>query len=134
VSEANVEIVRRMIDAYNAGDLDAMVSFYTPNVVAVPDASLFPEAGVLHGREEWRGFLKETAMAWVTPQYGTSDLFALDDGRVVHRGDWGGEGVASGIELASGITGIYTIRDGQISKVMFFFDHADALKAVGLAE
>ncbi len=134
MSRENVELVRRMIAAYNAGALDAMVSFYAPNVVAIPDASRFPEAGVLHGPDEWRAFLKEISMAWVTPHYGTSDLFALDDGRVLHRGDWGGQGVPSGIELASGITGIYTIRDGQISRVEFFFDHDQALKAVGLAE
>ncbi len=129
-----MELVRRMIGAYNAGDLDAMVSFYAPNVVAIPDASLFPEAGVLGGLEEWRGFLNEISVAWVTPQYGTSDLFALDDDRVLHRGDWGGQGVASGIELASGITGIYTICDGQITRVVFFFDQDAALKSVGLAE
>src|SRR6266566_5217667 len=104
MAQENVELVRRMLDAYNAGDLDTMVSFYTPDVEALPDASVFPEAGPLHGREEWRAFLDESARAWVTPQYGTNDLFALDDGRVVHRGEWGGEGLTSGIELASGIT------------------------------
>ena len=88
----------------------------------------------MHGREEWRAFLDETGTAWVTPQYGISELFAVDDSRVVHRGDWGGEGATSRIALASSITGIYTIRDGQIASVVFFFDHDKALEAVGLAK
>jgi ketosteroid isomerase-like protein len=134
VSQENVEIVKRMLDAYNVGNLDTMVGFYTPDVDAFPDASVFPESGPLHGREDWRAWLDQSGAAWTTPQYGISELFAVDDGRVVHRGDWGGVGVTSGIALASSITGIYTIRDGQISRAEYFFDHAEALKAAGLEE
>ena len=54
--------------------------------------------------------------------------------RVVARADWGGRGQASGIDLRSSLTGIYTVREGQITKVEFFFDHAQALEAVGLSE
>jgi ketosteroid isomerase-like protein len=129
-----VEIVKRMLDAYNAGDIDTMLSFYSADLEALPDASLFPEAEPLHGLEEWRAWLQEAGSAWVTPQYGISELFAVDDGRVVHRGNWGGEGATSRIALASGITGIYTMRDGQISRAEYYFDHDEALKAVGLGE
>jgi ketosteroid isomerase-like protein len=132
VSQENVEIVKRSLDAYNAGDIDTMLSFYSTEIEARPDASVFPEAGPVHGLEEWRAWLEEVGSAWVTAQYGISELFAVDDGRVVHRGKWDGEGATSGIALDSSITGIYTIRDDQISRVEFFFDHANALQAVGL--
>jgi ketosteroid isomerase-like protein len=36
--------------------------------------------------------------------------------------------------MRSSLTGIYDVRDGQIVKVKFFFDHAEALKAAGLSE
>jgi ketosteroid isomerase-like protein len=132
MSQENVEIVRQVIDAYNAGDLDLMLSFHAPNVEAIPDASVFPEATPRHGREEYRAFLGEISTTWIKPEYGISELFMVDDGRVVHRGDWGGEGVSSGIELASTLTAIYTISEGNVSSVVFFFDHAEALEAVGL--
>jgi ketosteroid isomerase-like protein len=132
VAEENVEIVRGSIDAYNVGDLDLMLSFYAADVAATPDASVFPEAGTRYGHQEYRSWLEEHNTAWVKPHYGISEMFMVDDGRVVHRGEWGGEGVASGIELTSSITGIYTIREGQISSVVWFFDHAQALEAVGL--
>ena len=48
--------------------------------------------------------------------------------------DRGGVGATSGIETTSSITGIFTIRDGLISRVEYFFDHDEALKAVGLEE
>jgi ketosteroid isomerase-like protein len=133
VSEANVEIVKRATDAYNTGDIDALMSFYAPDVEVFPDASVFPEAGPLHGREDCRRWLEEIAMAWVNAQNVTREVFAVGGDRVVHRGDWGGEGVASGIETTSSVTGIFTIRDGVISRVEYFFDHDKALKAVGLA-
>jgi ketosteroid isomerase-like protein len=134
MSQDNVDVVRRMIEAYNAGDLDTMVALYAPDVEALPDKSVFPEAGPLHGRDEFRAWLDQIGAAWSAPHYGISELFAIDDGRVLHRGDWGGEGASSGIHLASGITGVYAVRDGQVSRVEFFFDHAEALRAVGLGE
>jgi ketosteroid isomerase-like protein len=54
--------------------------------------------------------------------------------RVVARADWGGRGRASGIDLRSSLTSISTVRDGRIVKIEWFFDHAQALEAVGLSE
>jgi ketosteroid isomerase-like protein len=129
-----VELVIHATDAYNAGDMDATMSFYTPDLEALPDASVFPDAGPVHGRREFMSWLQDIDTAWVEAKWVASEVFALDDGRVVYRGDWGGEGLASGIEIASSITGVFTIRDGQISRVEYFFDHGKALKAVGLEE
>ena len=50
------------------------------------------------------------------------------------RTDWGGKGRASGIDLRSDLTTIFTVRDGQFTKIEFFFDHAQALEAAGLSE
>jgi len=48
--------------------------------------------------------------------------------------DWGGRGRVSGIDLRSSLTSILTIQDGRIVKIEWFFDHAQALEAVGLSE
>jgi ketosteroid isomerase-like protein len=53
---------------------------------------------------------------------------------VVSRTDWGGKGRASGIDLRASLSSIITVRDGQITKIEFFFDHAQALEAAGLSE
>jgi ketosteroid isomerase-like protein len=40
----------------------------------------------------------------------------------------------SGIETYSSITGVFTVREGQISRVEFYFDHDRALAAAGLED
>jgi len=60
-----------------------------------------------------------------------SDFIDAAD-RVVVRVDWrgAGHGPESNLEL----TGVYTVRNGKIRTIEFFWDHAEALEAVGLSE
>jgi ketosteroid isomerase-like protein len=128
-----VSLVQAANDAYNAGQLDAAVEFYAADVEVLPDASVFPEAGVLLGREDFRRWTDEINSAWRTVGWRTTEVFAVDVDRVLHRGDWGGEGAASGIETYSGVTGVFTVRAGQISRAEYHLEHDKALKAVGLS-
>ena len=51
-----------------------------------------------------------------------------------HSRRLGREGIASGVEVYQDLSAIFTVRDGQISKVEYFFGHDRALEAVGLSE
>jgi ketosteroid isomerase-like protein len=132
MSDENVELVMAAFDAYNSGDIDAAMSFFAPDVEAFPDASVFPEARPLHGREDLKRFFEEAGTAWVNDRNIVREAIAVEDGRVLLRYDWGGEGVGSGIEIFSSLSSIWTTRDGLISHVEWFFDHDKALEAVGL--
>jgi ketosteroid isomerase-like protein len=134
MSQENVELVLAHVAAYNAGDIDAWAEFLTPDVEAFPDASAFPEPGPLVGRDEYRVWLEEIQTPWRKPRWQTAEVRAVGTDVVLHRGDWGGEGAASGIETHSSITGVFTIRGGQISRIVFYFDHDRALKSTGVEE
>ena len=134
MSDTNVDLLLAGVDAYNAGDLDALMELWTPDIEVFPDASVFPEADPLRGRDEYRRWLEEANSAWISARNDTIEAFALGADRVLHRGQWGGEGAASGLYTTASITDIWTIRDGQIARVEYFFDHDQALKAVGLEE
>ena len=67
-------------------------------------------------------------------RYELSEVFAVGADRVLARGEWGGQGEASGIETYSSLTTVWTVRHGKISRTEFFFDHDEALEAVGLRE
>src|SRR6476469_2865846 len=107
MSQENVEIVMAFFDAYGDGDLDAVMSFFAPDVQAFPDASVFPEADPLRGREDLKRWFEETASAWVNPRAVVREATVVEDGRVLVRFAWGGEGVASGIETTSSFTGVH---------------------------
>ena len=132
MSAENVELVLAAVDAYNAGDLDALMELCAPDIEVFPDASVFPEADPLRGRDEYRRWLEEANSAWISARNDTIEAFALRGDRVVHRGEWGGEGAASGVETVSSVTSIWTVRNGQITSGEYYFDHHQALKAAGL--
>jgi ketosteroid isomerase-like protein len=133
MSRESVNLVLAFHTAYNAREVDAAVDLCAADVAVFPDASVFPEGGVV-GRNEYRAFLEETWSAWKSCSAKVEEVLDVEDGRVLIRGDWGGIGIASGVESYRSLNSIYTVRDGQISKVEYFFDHAKALEAVGLSE
>ena len=129
-----MELVLAGIEAYAKGDLDATLALCAPDVEVFPDRTVFPEAEPLRSRDAYRRWLEEVASAWVRVEVEVREVFALPDGRVVLREDSGGLGRSSGLRTSSNITGIFTLRSGLLTRVEWHFDHAEALKAVGLEE
>ena len=134
MSQENVELIRAAVAKYNAGDFDAHLALYAPDAEWVPDASRFPEETPPHGHDEIRRFIEGTGDGFLNLRYELNDVFAVGADRVLARGEWGGQGEASGIETYSSLTTVWTVRDGEILRTEFFFDHDEALKAAGLSE
>src|SRR3954454_14696665 len=134
MSQANVEIVRRTIEAYIDGPREAYYDLMAEDIEICPDVSRWPEAKPFRGREEFRRFNAEIDRDWEGgARAEIKEVFAVDE-RVVVRTDWGGKGRSSGIDLLSNLSAIFTVRDGQITKIEYFFDHAKALEAAALSE
>jgi ketosteroid isomerase-like protein len=132
VPKANVDVVRRFHAAYDAADFELMLNLCTVDVRFSPDAAVFPEADSMVGREPVKSFIVGTTLAWAQARYPIDEATEVGDDRVLIRGAWGGKGVASGVEMVSSLSAIYTLQQGRIAKADYFFDHADALKAVDL--
>jgi ketosteroid isomerase-like protein len=133
MSQTNVELVLASIDAYNAGDIDACIDFFAPDIEVIQDASIAMYSP-LHGRHEYRDFIETMNSAWIDTRWAAIETYAVGADHVLNRADWSGEGAASGIKTHMIITSLYTVRDGQIARLEYYFDHDKALKAVGLAE
>ena len=126
-----MEIVRAASQAWNAGHMDAFAALHDPDVMLRPEKN-WPEPGPYMGRETVMGFysrLRDTFDAdTVEP---TSDFRHAAD-RVVARWIWHGQG--HGPESNMEVTIIYTVRNGKVHEIEFFWDHAEALEAAGLSE
>jgi ketosteroid isomerase-like protein len=131
MSQENVEIVRAFFEVWNAGDMDAFRELYDPDVI-VRTVADWPEQGPHVGRE--------AAMRWFEQGREAFDADALEPisdfieaaDHVVVRQIWRGAGY--GPESNMEMTNVITVRKGRIVYQEFFWDHAEALETLGLAE
>jgi|SRR4051812_36187557 len=131
MSQENVANVRAAFEAWNAGDMDALRESYDPGITWRPPQG-WPEPGPYVGRETVMRQLEQMRETWDADTLEPiSDLIDAAD-RVVVRIIW--RGVGHGPESNIELTGVYTVRKGRISAIEFFWDHAEALEAVGLRE
>ena len=131
MSQENVDIVRAGFAAWNAGDMDAFRDLYHPDAI-MRTAEGWPEPGPYFGRDAVMrefGQLRETWDADALEVIG--DFIHVAD-HVVLRFVWRGAGY--GPEANMEFTGVFTVRKGRVIAVEFFWDHAEALEAVGLSE
>jgi ketosteroid isomerase-like protein len=134
MSQGDVDLVLAFHAAYNAREVGAAVELCAIDVKVSPDVSRFPEASPFVGNEALENFLEETWLAWSSGSVRPEEVLDVEDGRVLVRAQWSGTGGTSGVEMSMSLSGIYTIQDSRISSIRWYFDHDDALKAVGLAD
>jgi len=129
VSQENVEVVRAAFDAWNAGDMAALREMYDPDITWRPQEN-WPEPGPYIGRDAVMRQLSQMRETWDADTLDPiSDLIDMGE-RVAVRVIWRGAG--HGPESNIEVTGVYTVRNGRIVGIEFFWDHAEALKAAGL--
>ena len=126
-----MERERQAAEAWNAGDMGRFGDLYDPHVV-VRWAEGWPD-----GLEPIMG--REAVMRQWEQQRGafdadTAELVEIVDlgDRVVVRLIW--HAVGRGPDLRIETTYIATVRNGKTILVEYFWDHKEALKALGLEE
>ena len=129
MSQQNVEIVRRLLEACNRRDWDAMLETGDPEIEIVTLMS-----GTYRGHAGWRQVVEQMAEEVSGFQFVPEDLIDVGQDRVVAVTRWVGTGRTSGIALSQTIGLVYTFRDGLVVRQESFRNRAEALKAVGLKE
>jgi ketosteroid isomerase-like protein len=131
MSQENVEIVQAAFAAWNRGDMDALRELYHPDVIMLVTDN-WPEPGPFVGRDavmhQHERFREPYDSDWFEPI--TSARHIAD--RVVVKAIW--HGVGQGPETKLEWTVVYGVRSGTIRFLELFWDHAEALEAVGLSE
>jgi ketosteroid isomerase-like protein len=131
MSQENLEVVRRLFETWNAGDMDAFRALYDPDVV-VRTVADWPEPGPYVGREAYMRFSEQLRDTWnVETLVPIGDFIDAGD-RVAVRYIWRGAG--HGPDLNMELTLVFTMRKGRVFYQEFFWDHEEALEAAGLSE
>jgi ketosteroid isomerase-like protein len=126
MSEQNVEVVKRGLEAWNRDDFDIWIGAYDPEVEWTALMEVYRgHAGV---RQAWESFKADMQ---VTVRF--DDVRDLGES-VLALGEIEGTGRTTGLNVTNEIAQLFTFRDGKIVKVRDFASHAEALEAAGLLE
>jgi ketosteroid isomerase-like protein len=129
MSQENVEIVRRLIQAFNERD-DQTVASLLDDEAEFESLTLQTYKGKA-GLLEYRRNLDE---AWSEWRLEADRFLPAGPERVVHLHRVVGRGRGSDLAVSEDIAIIWTLRGGRVVRGKAFRDQEDALKAVGLAE
>ncbi len=135
MSQENVEIVRRVSDAYNRRDVGAMLDELHPEIEWHPwlQLQLGGGATVYRGHQGVQRGIRELEEAFSEIQAEQSEIRDLGE-RVVAIGHHRGRGKESGAITESPLAWIVEFKSGKVIRVREYLDPKEALEAVGLSE
>jgi len=132
MSRENVELVRRMYDAYARADFGLGLSFLDSEIEFSQPVQE-PGGGTYHGHE---GVVQAFA-SWTAPwdDYRVDVEELIDFGEhVLARTLHHGRGKGSGVEVEQRIFQVWTLRDGKVARARMYYTEAEAIEAVELRE
>ena len=136
MSQENVEVVRRIYEAYNRGDIEGMLALADPppEFEFVPSGVLIPDLSrVQRGPEGLRRLAEVFSGEFDALQMEIQELIDAGD-QVYSSFTLQGRGKQSGVETTFDGWLVWTVRDGRIARLLGFTDRDPALEAAGLSE
>jgi ketosteroid isomerase-like protein len=132
VTQQNLEIVRSLVAALNARDVDAMVGdFYAPDAEFVPAMQGALEGTVYRGSDEIRAYYDEIYAVWDQLRVDLDDVRQSGD-TVFATGSVTLRGKTSGVELVRPWAFVFELAAGRVCRQRNFIDRDGALEAAGL--
>jgi Ketosteroid isomerase-related protein len=132
MSQENVEIARRAIEAFNRIDVDVFTALTTPDFEWSPSMVAI-EGEIFLGHEGIEKYFASLGNAWEDFHI-LRDEFRDHADVVVMLGELRGRGKNSGVTVDAPLGMVFDLRGGRISRIRGYLDHADALQAAGLSE
>ena len=131
MSEENVEVIRRVNDAFLAGDWEVALGAYEED--AVLDTTRMPGGGIAHGPQGAREFYTRWIAAWDGFQSERLELIDAGD-TVVLISRISGTGKGSGAEVTMRAADVFLLKDAMIVRHVAYPDAAEGLADLGLRD
>ena len=131
MSQENVEVVRRNIEAFNRRDLRTWLATYSSDAEIDWSRARGPFKGVYCGRSGQEAFWE----VFLTFDWGELETYDITEAgsEVVVPNSTTFRG-RQGIEVVARSTFTWRVENGQITRFRMFQERAEALEAVGLSE
>jgi ketosteroid isomerase-like protein len=133
MSEENVEIVRRSLEALADGDVEELLLLYAPEIEFLPLTGTHVGSGGYRGHDGVRTYLAEAEAVWDVVRPEPEAMHAVGDDVIVF-GHCAIRGKASKLETREAMAWVITVRDGKVVRHRVFRTGQEALEAAGLSE
>jgi ketosteroid isomerase-like protein len=111
------DVVRRLVDAFNSFDVEAVIELCAPDVVVEEDPA-FPDASTYRGHDGVRTMLDRWAESFADVRVEVDELTVHGD-RVTLTGTYRGAGRLTGVPLSLPTEAVYVVRDGKVVSARF---------------
>ena len=134
MSEENVEVFRRAVQAFNARDIAVLADLITEDYEFVPYLPAGAEKTTTYrGRQGLRDYLKDADEAWESIQIHLDEVRDLGD-RALAFGEMRARARGSGIDARVPLAWVLEFRDGKVSRYQSFGDTPEAREAAELSK
>ena len=132
MSDENVEIVRRAVEAANHGDWDGVLRDAAPDIVLDNSRARGEWRGVQIGLDQVKRTMEGFDGTWESTRYDLDEVIEIDEQVIECRtATMQGRG---GIEVTATTHWVWTFRGGKVIRIVYFENRAEALEAAGLSE
>jgi ketosteroid isomerase-like protein len=133
MSQENVELAQRGLDALNQGGVDAVIDLCDPEIEWIAIPGFLPDAENFHGHEGVRAWFEKVGDSLRELHWEAEEI--TDGGeRLLVALRLRASGRTSGIEGEFRIFQAWTIRNGKLVRLESYLSRDDALEAAGLRE
>jgi ketosteroid isomerase-like protein len=128
VSEENLNLARRALDAFGTGDSEAFNACCDPRVEIQPAVTRF-EGTVFRGASAYREFREQIDEAWESWEADVERLSEVDDDRVMAVCRLRARSRGGSVPIDQRLVWIMTLRDARLSRIDAFSSLDAALEA-----
>ena len=136
MSQENVELARRVMDAWSRRDVEgALVGLIHKDIEWHPALTAGGlEGTVYRGHAGIREWFRELDEAWASLSVDLLDFREVGEDRVLQLGCFLAVGKESGVPIDQPQANLMEMHEGKVTRAWGFASHEEALKAAGLSE
>ena len=127
-------MVRRMLDAFANGGLDAMAEYWDPEINWRAAEGAVDDVGEMRGPVALRRYIQDWIDTFDHFTVVAEELRDIEGGRVLTTQRLNGRAKLSGTETNLRYAAVYTVREGKVVRAREYLSVEEALEAVGLRQ
>jgi ketosteroid isomerase-like protein len=133
MSEENVKTARDALAAFNRGDLDAFLEYWTDDIDYRAAEGAPDDHGPIQGKDALRAFMQDWFDTFDDFRAEPVELIEAGDDKVIAVVRISGRAKLSGVETDLTYAELHTLRGGKIARGRQYLTRDEALEAAGLS-